>query len=39
MVGYSDYASGEISLDEEIEGWFTIDNLPRIPGKSALPES
>jgi NAD+ diphosphatase len=40
MVGFTaTYASGEISLnDEEIEnaGWFTIDNLPRIPGKISI---
>jgi len=40
MVGFTaTYASGEISLnDEEIEdaGWFTIDDLPRIPGKISI---
>ena len=40
MVGFTaTHASGEISLnDEEIEnaGWFTIDNLPRIPGKISI---
>jgi len=40
MTGFTaTYASGEISLDdEEIEdaGWFTIDNLPRIPGKISI---
>jgi NAD+ diphosphatase len=33
------YAGGEISRnDDEIEdaGWFTIDNLPRIPGKISI---
>jgi NAD+ diphosphatase len=40
MIGFTaTYASGEISLDgDEIEdaGWFTIDNLPRIPGKISI---
>ena len=40
MIGFTaTYASGEISLtDEEIEdaGWFTIDKLPRIPGKISI---
>ena len=40
MIGFTaTYASGEISLDDgEIEdaGWFTIDRLPRIPGKISI---
>jgi NAD+ diphosphatase len=40
MIGFTaTYDGGEISLnDEEIEdaGWFTIDNLPRIPGKISI---
>lgn len=40
MIGFTaTYTSGEISLnDEEIEeaGWFTVDNLPRIPGKISI---
>jgi NAD+ diphosphatase len=40
MIGFTAaYAGGEISLDDkEIEGagWFTIDNLPRIPGKISI---
>ncbi len=40
MIGFTaTYASGEISLDDkEIEdaGWFTSDNLPRIPGKISI---
>ena len=40
MIGFTaTYAGGEISLDdEEIEdgAWFTIDNLPRIPGKISI---
>jgi NAD+ diphosphatase len=40
MIGFTaTYTGGEISLnDEEIEdaGWFTIDNLPRIPGKISI---
>jgi NAD+ diphosphatase len=40
MIGFTaTYAGGEISLDdEEIEdaGWFTIGNLPRIPGKISI---
>jgi NAD+ diphosphatase len=40
MIGFTaTYARGEISLnDDEIEdaGWFTIDNLPRIPGKISI---
>ncbi len=40
MIGFTaTYASGEISLnDEELEdgGWFTIDNLPRIPGEISI---
>jgi NAD+ diphosphatase len=40
MIGFTaTYAGGEISIqDEEIEeaGWFTIDNLPLIPGKISI---
>ena len=40
MIGFTaTYASGGISLDDkEIEdaGWFTIDNLPRIPDKISI---
>jgi NAD+ diphosphatase len=40
MIGFTaTYTSGEISLhDEEIEdaGWFTVDSLPRIPGKISI---
>jgi NAD+ diphosphatase len=40
MIGFTaTYDVGEISLnDEEIEdaGWFTADNLPRIPGKISI---
>ena len=40
MIGFTaTYAGGEISLDdEEIEeaGWFTVDHLPRIPGKISI---
>ena len=40
MIGFTaTYAGSEISLnDDEIEGagWFTIDNLPRIPGKISI---
>ena len=40
MIGFTaTYASGDISLDDsEIEdaGWFTIDNLPRVPGKISI---
>jgi len=40
MVGFTaTYASGEISLDEtEIEdaGWFSVENLPPIPGKISI---
>jgi NAD+ diphosphatase len=40
MVGFTaTYAGGEISLDDkEIEdaGWFTIESLPRIPGKISI---
>jgi NAD+ diphosphatase len=40
MIGFTaTYADGEISLsDEEIEdaGWFTVDNLPTIPGKISI---
>jgi NAD+ diphosphatase len=37
MIGFTaHYAGGEISADnDEMEdaGWFTADNLPKIPGK------
>ncbi|MBM4338861.1 MAG: NAD(+) diphosphatase [Deltaproteobacteria bacterium] len=40
MIGFTaTYASGEISLnDSEIEdaGWFTVNKLPRIPGKISI---
>jgi len=40
MIGFTaTYAGGEIKLDEtEIEdaGWFTVENLPRIPGKISV---
>jgi len=40
MIGFTaTYAGGQISLDDsEIEeaGWFTADNLPRIPGKISI---
>ena len=40
MIGFTaTYAGGEISLDDsEIEeaGWFTVDNLPPIPGKISI---
>jgi NAD+ diphosphatase len=40
MIGFTaTYAGGEISLEElEIEdaGWFTVDNLPPIPGKISI---
>jgi len=40
MIGFTaTYTGGEISLnDEEIEeaGWFTVDNLPSIPGKISI---
>jgi NAD+ diphosphatase len=40
MIGFTaTYASGEISLsDKEIEdaGWFTVEKLPRIPGKISI---
>ena len=40
MIGFTaTYVGGEISLsDDEIEnaGWFTIDNLPTIPGKISI---
>jgi NAD+ diphosphatase len=40
MIGFTaTYAGGEISLeDSEIEdaGWFTVDNLPTIPGKISI---
>ena len=40
MIGFTaTYAGGEISLDDsEIEdaGWFTVNNLPRIPGKISI---
>jgi NAD+ diphosphatase len=40
MIGFTaTYAGGNISLDDsEIEdaGWFTANNLPRIPGKISI---
>jgi NAD+ diphosphatase len=40
MIGFTAaYAGGEISLDdEEIEdaGWYTVEKLPRIPGKISI---
>jgi NAD+ diphosphatase len=40
MIGFTaTYAGGQISLDDsEIEeaGWFTADNLPRIPSKISI---
>jgi NAD+ diphosphatase len=40
MIGFTaTYSGGEISLeDSEIEdaGWFTVDNLPAIPGKISI---
>lgn len=40
MIGFTaTYASGEISLDDkEIEdaGWYTVEKLPRIPGKISI---
>jgi NAD+ diphosphatase len=40
MIGFTaTYAGGEITIDDtEIEeaGWFTIDSLPRIPGKISI---
>jgi NAD+ diphosphatase len=40
MIGFkAAYAGGEISVqDEEIReaGWFTVDNLPHIPGKISI---
>jgi len=40
MIGFTAaYAGGEISLDDkEIEdaGWFTVEKLPRIPGKISI---
>ncbi len=40
MIGFTaTYAGGEITIDTtEIEdaGWFSIDNLPRIPGKISI---
>jgi len=40
MIGFTaTYAGGEISLDDkEIEegGWFTVDNLPQLPGKISI---
>jgi NAD+ diphosphatase len=40
MIGFTaTYAGGEIFLsDEEIEdaGWFTVDNLPTVPGKISI---
>jgi NAD+ diphosphatase len=40
MIGFTaTYAGGEISIDEtELEdaGWFTVDNLPPLPGKISI---
>jgi NAD+ diphosphatase len=40
MVGFTaNYAGGEISIDEteiEVAGWFTVDNLPSLPGKISI---
>jgi NAD+ diphosphatase len=40
MIGFTaTYAGGEIVIDEsEIEdaGWFTVDNLPTLPGKISI---
>ena len=40
MIGFTaTYAGGEITIDDtEIEdaGWFTVDSLPRIPGKISI---
>ncbi len=40
MIGFTaTYAGGEITIDDtEIEdaAWFTVDNLPRIPGKISI---
>jgi NAD+ diphosphatase len=40
MIGFTaTYAGGDISLnDDEIEDadWFTVDSLPRIPGKISI---
>ena len=40
MIGFTaTYAEGEISIDEtELEdaGWFTVDNLPPLPGKISI---
>ena len=40
MLGFTaTYAGGEISIDEtELEdaGWFTVDNLPPLPGKISI---
>ena len=40
MIGFTaTYAGGEITIDDaEIEdaGWFSVDNLPRIPGKISI---
>jgi len=40
MIGFTaTYAGGEISLDDkEIEegGWFTVENLPQLPGKISI---
>ena len=40
MIAFNaEYAGGEITPDRsEIEdaGWFTIDNLPRLPGKISI---
>ncbi|MGZ3538246.1 MAG: NUDIX domain-containing protein, partial [Syntrophales bacterium] len=40
MIGFTaTYAGGEITIDEtEIEeaGWFTVETLPRVPGKISI---
>jgi NAD+ diphosphatase len=40
MIGFTaTYAGGEITVDpSEIEtaGWFTVDNLPPLPGKISI---
>jgi len=43
MIGFTAaYAGGEIRFDDkEIEdaGWYTLEKLPRIPGKISIAES
>jgi NAD+ diphosphatase len=40
MIGFTaTYAGGEITIDDaEIEdaGWFSVDSLPRMPGKISI---